>query len=241
MTINIIHLIMHITPVIDLKDGLVVSAQLGQRQSYQGLISPLCTTSKLEDCISGFLTLYKFKTIYIADLNAITKTGSNQTLIDKVICENKAIEFWIDNGMTAQSLSEYFPTHYKSIIGSESQKHNQLHLLENCATDYLLSLDFFPDSGYSGPAEILKTPALWPEKIIIMTLDRVGKNIGPDFKKLQKYSQTYPEKEIIAAGGIRHQDDLINLKKIGVNHALISSALHSGIISDKTIKDFGSL
>ena len=75
---------MHIIPVIDLKDGLVVSALQGQREAYQPLLSPLCSTSKLEDCISGFLTVYTFKTIYIADLNAIDTFGGDNPSTERV-------------------------------------------------------------------------------------------------------------------------------------------------------------
>jgi len=228
---------MNIIPVIDLKDGLVVAAQQGRRDRYLPLTSPLCNTSQLEDCIQGFLTVHPFKTLYVADLNAITHTGNNQNLIDKVIRENKEIEFWIDNGATAEKHSENNTTYYKSIIGSESQKPEQLPLLENSLNNTILSLDYFPGSGYAGPKELLENSPIWPEQVIIMTLDRVGKDAGPDFKKLQEFSQKHPKKQFIAAGGIRHQDDLIKLKKIGINHALISSALHSGIISSRTIKN----
>jgi len=227
---------MNIIPVIDLKDGLVVSAQLGQREKYQPLVSPLCNTSRLQDCIQGFLTVHPFRSFYIADLNAITHSGNNQTLIDKVISENTGIEFWIDNGTTAQQLAKNNSPKYKPVIGSESQKNKYLQKLNYFLNDYILSLDYFPQSGYTGPVELLKTPSLWPEQIIIMTLDRVGKNAGPDFKKLQTFCQQYPEKKFIAAGGIRHQQDLLNLKKIGVNHALVASALHSGLINSEIIR-----
>ncbi|MGZ8223642.1 MAG: HisA/HisF-related TIM barrel protein, partial [Methylobacter sp.] len=64
-----------------------------------------------------------------------------------------------------------------------------------------------------------------------MTLDRVGGNGGPDLKKLNDFCSRYPDKNFIAAGGIRNQKDLIALKETGIQQALVASALHSGSLS----------
>jgi phosphoribosylformimino-5-aminoimidazole carboxamide ribotide isomerase len=78
---------------------------------------------------------------------------------------------------------------------------------------------------------------LWPETIIIMTLNRVGSNQGPDLDKLNWFCSQYPHKHFIAAGGIRNTADLLALKQVGVQQALIASALHSGAIGRKDIKN----
>jgi len=227
---------MKIIPVIDLHNGLVVSAQQGKRNTYQPIKSLLCSTSYIEDVLNHFLSIYPFKTIYIADLNAITNNGNNQVLIDKIINQNQNVDFWVDNGKKAQNLSAITDLNYKIIVGSEYQNlPNYDHLtsqLRNC----IFSLDFFPNQGYTGPADLIKKSHLWPQEIIIMSLERVGENKGPDFERMKMFCHKYPEKDFIAAGGIRDETDLLKLKGIGVNHALIASALHSGVIDANIIK-----
>ena len=232
---------MHIIPVIDLKDGIVVSAQQGQRESYQPITSKLCTSSDIEDVINGFLSLHPFKTIYIADLNAITNTGNNHALIDKVINKNPQIDFWVDNGIKTQQLSKISAANYKLIIASESQNITNFRDNNLQIKNHILSLDFFPNQGYTGPAELLNNPGLWPQDVIIMTLDRVGKNTGPDIARLKDFCQKHPEKNFIAAGGVRNEMDLLTLKETGVTYALIASALHSGIINTQAIKKLISI
>lgn len=226
---------MQIIPVIDLKDGRVVSAQQGQRESYQAIKSKLCSSGSIEEVINGFFSIYPFKKIYIADLNAITETGNNDHLIKKVISENKAIEFWVDNGMKIQNLSTLCESNYKLIIGSESQNLTKYNATKKYLKNTILSLDFFPNQGYTGPKELFENSTVWPQDIIIMSLERVGKNLGPDTKMLKQFKHKYPEKNFIAAGGIRNEIDLLTLKEMGINMALIASALHSGVIDLKVI------
>jgi len=228
--------IMNIIPVIDIKDGQVVIAKQGQRDTYKPIDSELCASSSIETVVNGFLSIYPFKIIYIADLNAITNTGNNDCVINNIIDKNQRIEFWVDNGKKAQDLSEYTDVNYKPIIGSEYQNITNYEAYKVCLKDTILSLDFFPDKGYTGPEELLEHTNLWPQNIIIMTLDRVGKNEGPDFERLKYFSQKHPEKNFIAAGGIRNEKDLFSLRKIGIKHALIASALHSGVINAEIIR-----
>ena len=91
-----------------------------------------------------------------------------------------------------------------------------------------------------GDATLYNSPSLWPKQLIIMNLSLVGKNNGPDLVKLKHYHCSYPEYNFIAAGGIRHKQDLIQLKKLGIQHSLIASALHNGILSTTDIKQIFS-
>ena len=228
--------IMNIIPVIDIKDGQVVMAKHGQRETYIPINSKLCSSSSIESVVNSFLSIYPFKTMYIADLNAITNTGNNDCVINTVIDKNKQVEFWVDNGKKIQNLPELTGINYKPIIGSEYQNITNFVTFNKYLKDTILSLDFFPDKGYTGPEALLKNASLWPQNIIIMSLDRVGENVGPDIDKLNHFCQKYPDKNFIAAGGVRNDMDLFSLKKIGVKHALIASALHSGVINAEIIR-----
>ena len=222
---------MKIIPVIDIKNGQVVMAKQGQRESYKPINSKLCQSSSIESVVNGFLSIHPFKTIYIADLNAITHTGNNDQLINNVIDKYKYIEFWVDNGKKIQSVADSTNINCKPVIGSEYQNITNFETYKRYLKDTILSLDFFPDKGYTGPEALLKNASLWPQNIIIMTLERVGKNAGPDIERLKHYCQKYPDKNFIAAGGVRNKTDLFSLKRIGIKHVLIASALHSGVIN----------
>ncbi len=227
---------MKIIPVIDVKNEAVVFASQGNRNCYQPIKSPLSASSSIENIIDGLLSIYPFKIIYIADLNAITNTGSNQKIIDNIIQQYCTIEFWIDNGKTADTISIASDFKYRPILGSENQKSISLQKISSLPKNCILSLDFFPNSGYSGPAELLNNSKSWPDNIIIMSLECVGTNAGPNMKRLKYFCQKHPGKNFIAAGGIRNERDLLKLEKIGINYALVASALHSGAINKQTIK-----
>ena len=62
---------MEVIPVIDLKGGAVVRARLGLRQSYAPIVTTLARTSAPLDVVAGLLTIHPFRTVYIADLDAI--------------------------------------------------------------------------------------------------------------------------------------------------------------------------
>ena len=72
---------MEIIPVIDLMAGHVVHARFGNRQHYQPIQSLLCNSSKPVDIIQALLELYPFKTIYIADIDAIQGPDNHFELV----------------------------------------------------------------------------------------------------------------------------------------------------------------
>jgi len=219
---------MHIIPVIDLKDGLVVHAVRGERQHYQPihLHSRLTTCSSVAAVINGFLNLYPFKTFYIADLNAITGQGEHYALIAGLLAKHADIHFWIDNGSRLADLQPNPAKNYRAVIGTESQ----LAPTGPTEQDFILSLDFKQEQALGDPAWFNDSD-YWPQHVILMTLSRVGGKAGPDLQKLAEYTGKYPQKNFIAAGGVRDFDDLLTLESIGVNSALLATALHAGALS----------
>src|SRR3984957_12126566 len=111
------------------------------------------------------------------------------------------------------------------VIGSESQRDSKLIAQHRDSMRIVLSLDFRGDA-FQGPQEILAEPALWPRRIIVMTLARVGSVAGPDLERLASIRSIAGGREIYAAGGVRDAADLRALKETGVSGALIATALH---------------
>jgi phosphoribosylformimino-5-aminoimidazole carboxamide ribotide isomerase len=223
---------MRLIPVIDLKNGVVVHAQRGQRDTYQPINSLLSPSADIYAVIDAFLQLADFKIIYIADLNAITQQGNNQALIHAVLQHYPFITFWLDCGYITQTKLFEDLSNYRCVLGSECYNDNHLpDISDNC----ILSLDFSAQNTQLGSKRLFNDSSLWSNQVIIMTLARVGSNMGPDINRLYYYQQNYPHIEFIAAGGVRNITDLQQLKAIGINSVLIASALHTKTINQADI------
>lgn len=221
---------MEVIPVIDIKDGCAVHAIKGKRSNYRPIKTELCPSSEPADVIARYMELGNFSRVYVADLNSIMGQGNNDELISRMSRLYRNLTFWIDNGFRQSSyLSDPMVNHI-SVIGSESLDENRLYTMENFPASYILSLDYSSD-GKLGPEPLFTNERFWPENIIIMTLGQVGNNEGPDYQKLEYFRCQYPDRNFIAAGGIRNIEDLLELKKMGIETALVASALHSKSIT----------
>jgi phosphoribosylformimino-5-aminoimidazole carboxamide ribotide isomerase len=220
---------MQIIPVIDLKDGVVVHARQGKRHTYRPIHTELCPSANIFDVIDAYLRLYEFRTFYIADLDALEEKGGHESLILTVAERFPDRLFWLDRGLPSCRTDGCSPKNIKTVLGSESFRDDTVNLLENYAPDFILSLDFSEKTAVGAPS-LFTTQRFWPNDIIIMTLGRVGSNSGPDLEKLSTFSGTHPDKNFIAAGGIRNLEDLLALKALGIRQALVASSLHCGAI-----------
>jgi phosphoribosylformimino-5-aminoimidazole carboxamide ribotide isomerase len=228
---------MKLIPVIDLMNGVVVSALKGERQNYLPCTTPLCHSSKPEVVISALLDLYPFNTLYIADLDAITGVGSNIEVIRGLSSKFSQTVFWLDNGLNDLQHLQSFA---RPVIGTESLGTiEQLSHLITSLPSPLLSLDFV-DNRFKGPEGLLDYPELWPDEVIVMSLSHVGSAAGADTLRLQQLSRISPGHRLYAAGGIRDREDLQQLNELGVSGALLSTALHQGTIDSPTLHAYFS-
>jgi len=231
---------MFIIPVIDLKGSLVVHAKRGERKSYQPITSEISASAEPEIVLSSFLELYPFKIIYIADLDAIQETGSQNEIVLELASRYKQCEFWVDAGIKAiqDKSTNYSANNIKLILGSENKLSEELLtslLKEN--PDILLSLDF-NEHGLIENTYLLKNSMRWPEQVIAMTLSRVGSNNGFDKQCLNNILKLAKHNKIYAAGGVRNIHDLLQLKSMNIHGALIATALHTGAISKEDLEEF---
>jgi len=89
----------------------------------------------------------------------------------------------------------------------------------------ILSLDFRGDA-FIGPPALLGAPELWPQRVIVMTLERVGSAAGPDLETMAELHRRAPRTTLIGAGGVRTADDLASSQAAGASAWLVASALH---------------
>jgi len=224
---------LNVIPVIDLKGGEVVRARGGARDLYVPIATPLAPTSRPVDVVAGFLALHPFQTIYVADLDAIEGNGGHARCLAELETRFPNVNFWVDNGVgTAAEATEWFAS-YRSdlVLGSESLRDPNLcgRLAELPRS--LLSLDFRGDD-FLGPKGLVEDEALWPARVVVMTLARVGSQAGPDLDRLHAiHAKAAGRHAIYAAGGVRGADDLKLLGELGIAGALVASALHDGHIS----------
>lgn len=223
---------MQIIPVIDLMGGVVVHARKGQRDSYRPIQTPLCEGASPHAVIDGLLGLHEFKTLYIADLDALMGQGHHLELLERLQQDYPGLRFWVDQGLAAP-VGGAVP-----VIGSESLNADRLDGLRGMGGRFILSLDFMGER-LLGPEILLEESDYWPDTVIIMSLSRVGANKGPDFQRLEAFCSRWPNTRIIAAGGVREAEDLRRLSGLGVAGVLLASALHSGALESAVLRDFG--
>lgn len=224
-----------IIPVIDLMHGQVMHAKFGQRDQYQPINSRLCASSEALDVVAALLKLYPFRTLYIADIDAILGNGNHDVLIEKINQAFPNVAIWLDSGTHQTSCKA------KPILGSESIFNLESHL-EN-KSPHVLSLDF-NTLGAMGISDLHETAKFWPDEVICMTLNAVGGNQGADTLRLQQLIEfNKPRKnpaKLYAAGGVRNIDDLQALASMRLAGALLASALHNGQITGEAIAKFYS-
>ncbi|HWU82513.1 MAG TPA: HisA/HisF-related TIM barrel protein [Methylophilaceae bacterium] len=221
---------MEIIPVIDLLNQQVVHARRGERQHYrpiQSRLTPACEPMAIVDAMLG---LYPFNTLYIADLDAIQKRGRHDVVISQLRQRYPQLNLWVDAGLGgASDLAAWKGFQLDMVVGSESLSSmaDYQALKTDLAGRMALSLDFDAD-GFRGPKQLLDKPDLWPSKVVVMTLARVGSAEGPDLERLQQIIDRQHDGSIYAAGGVRDRTDLARLESLGIQGALVASAIHEG-------------
>ncbi len=226
---------MQIIPVIDLSQGLVVHAREGQREHYRPLVSLLCASPEPSEVLRGILAFYPFQTVYLADLDALSGRPPQDEQIRLLGRQGAGIRFWIDQGVPSLRAGVFTDRYFSPVIGSESLQYDNLSILADADDQVILSLDF-RQGVLLGPTVLLDQPAEWPKRVIVMSLSHVGSQRGPDFSRLADLMARHPDHDFIAAGGVRHADDLWQLQAMEVSAVLMASALHDGRVNRAIIE-----
>jgi phosphoribosylformimino-5-aminoimidazole carboxamide ribotide isomerase len=246
---------MDIIPVIDVRHGIAVRAVAGDRANYQPLVTPLVSAESASPWAQthgsdpemsgqtglsaiavarGYRNLFPFSTIYIADLDGIEGRGANRGLAGALGDAIPDLQTWLDAGRPMVDASSPATT----VIGSEvlGEADAGGAMPQNC----VLSLDFRGDD-FLGPPALLHQPDLWPPRVIVMTLARVGGDGGPDLQRIAQIAKCAPQARVYAAGGIRDIADLHAARASGAYGALIASALHAQKIKADDLQEITGL
>ncbi|MEP7295109.1 MAG: HisA/HisF-related TIM barrel protein [Burkholderiales bacterium] len=226
---------MTLIPVIDLLNGQVVRGVRGDRQAYRPIESALCASSDPRTVASMLVDHCAARQLYVADLDALMGGRPQRDLLRALLEALPGIELWLDAGFAdaaaAHDLAAQLAPHTARIVpvfGSESLRSRAA--LEDCrerfgATGAVLSLDR-RDGQRLDPAGCWDAVSLWPQRVIVMTLERVGSGAGPDLETMAELHRLAPTTTLIGAGGVRTPGDLASAQAAGASAWLVASALH---------------
>ncbi len=232
---------MKLIPVVDLMRGQVVRAVRGNRQGYQPIVSQLCAGSDPLTVAKTLCSHCDSQQLYVADLDALLGQPAQVTVLRELLLALPEWALWLDAGFANAAAADALRAEIGAagarivpVFGSESLASRAE--LERCFTGTgrasagagaVLSLDR-RDGQRLDAAGCWDAPALWPERVIVMTLERVGSDAGPDLDTLADVRLRSPATFIVGAGGIRHEDDLERARAAGAGAWLVASALHDG-------------
>jgi phosphoribosylformimino-5-aminoimidazole carboxamide ribotide isomerase len=226
---------MTLIPVIDLMGGQVVRGVRGDRQAYRPIESALCGSSDPE-AVAGILVDHcAAQQLYVADLDALMGGRTQHEVLRALLRALPGIELWVDAGFTdadaAVALRAQLAPHSARIVPAfASESLPSREVLADCherfgATGAVLSLDRRGGERLD-PAGCWDAPSLWPQRVIVMTLERVGSGAGPDLETLAQLHRQAPGTTLIGAGGVRSVADLERAQAVGAGAWLVASALH---------------
>jgi len=228
---------MILIPVVDLMRGQVVRAVRGNRQAYQPIVSTLCTGSDPVEIARALCRHCDSALLYVADLDALLGGAVQVDVLRRMLEALPGVELWVDAGFDDAPRAAGLRAQLGAlgarvvpVFGSESLRSRAA--LEECRSRFgmdgaVLSLDR-RDGQRLDPAGCWDAMALWPQRVIVMTLERVGADTGPDLDTLRAVQARSPATQLVGAGGIRHADDLEQARAAGAFAWLVASALHDG-------------
>jgi phosphoribosylformimino-5-aminoimidazole carboxamide ribotide isomerase len=227
---------MKLIPVVDLQAGQVVRAVRGERSRYQPMRSRLAEGSEPAVLARALLQASGSDTLYVADLDALQGHPPQAAVLRALLAAEPAATLWLDAGFGGWASA----CHFLEQLGDHAQRVIPVYGSESLATRAeaqqaladrpraILSLDRLKGRDLDA-AGCWQDAALWPRRVIVMTLDRVGADAGPDLAAWAAVRQRAPrDAAVIGAGGIRSLADLQAAAQAGADAWLVASALHEG-------------
>jgi len=211
----------------DLRQNLVVHGKSGQREDYKPLDWGCSPTAEP----ISFVKIIRPRYLYVADLDRIEGTGSHDGIIQK--CAEKVRCCYVDRGCHSPD-DVLEGVHIMNVVGTET-----------CGSDLsryhggFLSIDmkgglvipFMKD-----PLEVAESAQHWDfDGCILLNVSAVGTESGIDQPMLEKIRGAYT-RQLFYGGGIATPADLEKISESGFDGAVISTALHRGVVPVEWIR-----
>jgi phosphoribosylformimino-5-aminoimidazole carboxamide ribotide isomerase len=227
---------LQLIPAIDLMNGKIVRLTHGDPE-----------TAKVYDQFGGPVETAKkwraegARKLHIIDLDAALGMGNNLAVIAEIaesvdlpiqvgggIRKIEAVEKVLKLGVSQVILGALAFSAPKAVtqIQQEFGAESVIVALDN--RDDKIMVEGWKTATALGMKEALeKFAALGVKAFLVTSITKDGTLSGPDLDTLREACQ-YPSVEIIAAGGIGDLNDLVALKRVGVEGAVIGKALYEG-------------
>jgi phosphoribosylformimino-5-aminoimidazole carboxamide ribotide isomerase len=227
---------LQVIPAIDLMNGKIVRLSRGDPKTakvYDQFGNPVETAKKWKE--EGA------KKLHIIDLDAAFGTGDNLSVIAEIaetitlpiqvgggIRKIEAVEKLLTMGISQVILGALAFTDPKAITQIQKELGPETVIVALDNKDGKIMVEGWKTPTTLGIREALeKFTELEVKTFLVTSITKDGTLSGPDIDTLSEACQ-YPDVKIIAAGGIGGLNDLIALKRIGVEGAVIGKALYEG-------------
>ena len=227
---------MQLIPAIDLMSGKIVRLTHGDPKTakmYSQFGGPVETAKKWE--ADGA------KKLHIIDLDAALGMGNNLSVIAD-IAENTGFPIQVGGGIrTVEAVKKMLGLGVTQVIlgalaFSDPQAVAQIQKAFG-ARSAIIALDnkngkimvegWKTKTPLDMKQALQKFRTLGVKTFLVTSIAKDGTLSGPDFDTLREACQ-YPDVGVIAAGGIGGLNDLVALKRVGVEGAVIGKALYEG-------------
>lgn len=235
---------MQMIPVIDILDSQVVRGVAGKRDQYQPVTSSLTGSVEPVAIANAFRDTFGLSTLYLADLDAILNAEPNEGIYQQL--SRDGFELLIDAGVRNVHDVEAILNAgaAKAITGLETWPllaTLEMMLQKTGWERVIFSLDLkagrpirrLDDVISDDPVDIgCAVIESGIRELIVLDLAAVGVAAGPTTLEIcQSLKDFAPKLKLITGGGIRSADDLSTLRSMGIDGALVASALHNGAIT----------
>ena len=221
------HVGMRIIPVIDVRGGIVVRAVAGRRSEYRPLVSTLTESVAPVDVARALLTRTGSRELYVADLDAICGEKDRNVELASL-----APTVLLDAGLrTIGQLTGFARSeNVRPIVGTETWTVAPVAWPRPFPA--ILSLDLQDGRARCAWGEMPEIDELilrGVESMIVIDIARVGTSRGSGTEDLiRSIRRRWPALELIAGGGVKDRDDIVQLTDAGADAVLVASALHDG-------------
>lgn len=218
---------MDVILAMDLKGGLVVHGQKGERESYRPLTWGLSDSAKPRKYLETMGPRY----LYIADLDRITGTGSHDDQI-RLCC--RAVErCYVDRGI--RSPADCLPG-VINVVGTETAGEDL-----SVYRGGVLSLDIRDGRVIPrgrDPFQVLGEADNLPfDGCLILNLGSVGTGGGlPPVPWLRALRESFG-RTLLFGGGVSSTEDLDTLNDAGFDGTVIATAVHTGKVPARVIRE----
>ena len=239
---------MRIIGVIDVLGGRAVHARAGDRSAYVPIASAagVQIDGSVEALARVYVETLGVRELYVADLDAIGRDVSamNGRLIERAALLD--VPVWVDAGVsTAADAARVIDAGGSIVIVGLETLSSFEALGDVCGAigrdRAAFSLDLrngipiglpnVTSAGRSPPALAQRAVAKGVGSVVVLDLARVGMGAGVDGPLLSGIREAVPAVALFSGGGVRAKGDLDELESIGVDGALVATALLNGALN----------